>query len=179
MISLDVLFYIFILLFAVIGSMRGWAKEVLVTFSILLAMFLTIVLEAFVPIIRDNLAAYSVDAIFWMRIVILGGLVVFGYQSPNLPRLAESNRFAKERFQDLILGFFMGAVNGYLIWGTVWYYLNQSNYPLGIIIPPVPGTEIGAVTEMMMPYMPPAWLGTPIIYFAVAIAFIFVLVVFL
>jgi len=176
-VSLDVIFYMFILLFAVIGSMRGWAKEVLVTFAILLSLFLTIVLETFVPIIRDNLAPSSADALFWMRIAILGALVVFGYQSPNIPRLAESNRLVKERFQDLILGFFMGAVNGYLIWGTVWYYLNQSNYPLGIIIPPVPGTEIGKVTEMMMPYMPPAWLGHPIIYFAVAIAFIFVLVV--
>jgi uncharacterized membrane protein required for colicin V production len=178
-VSLDVLFYIFILLFAVIGSMRGFAKEVLVTFAILLSIFLITVIEAFVPIIRDNLVSYSADAIFWMRMAILGVLVVFGYQSPNLPRLAESNRFVKERFQDLLLGFFMGALNGYLIWGTVWYYLNQSNYPLGIIIPPVPGTEIGNLTKTMMPYLPPAWLGQPIIYFAVAIAFIFVLVVFI
>jgi uncharacterized membrane protein required for colicin V production len=179
LVSLDVLFYIFILLFAVIGSMRGFAKEVLVTFAILLSIFIITVIEAFVPIIRDNLAAYSTEAMFWMRMGILGVLVVFGYQSPNLPRLAESNRFVKERFQDLLLGFFMGALNGYLIWGTVWYYLNQSNYPLGIIIPPVPGTEIGNLTEIMMPYMPPAWLGHPIIYFAVAIAFILVLVVFI
>ena len=179
MVSLDVLFYMFILMFAVIGSMRGWAKEVLVTFSILLSLFIITVLEAFVPVIRDVLSAYSAEALFWMRIAILSGLVIFGYQSPNLPRLAESNRFVKERFQYMLLGFLMGALNGYLIWGTVWYFLNQSNYPLGLIIPPVPGTEIGTVTEMMMPYMPPAWLGHPVIYFAVAIAFILVLVVFI
>ena len=45
MISLLVVFYIFVILFAIIGAMRGWAQELLVTFSVILAFFLIHVLE--------------------------------------------------------------------------------------------------------------------------------------
>jgi len=178
-VSLDIVFWILIALFALIGSMRGWAKEVLVTFAVLLSIFLTNVLEAFVPFIHQNLAIFAGDTLFWLRFSILVGLVFFGYQTPNIPRLAESNRFLKEKFQDILLGFVMGAINGYLVWGTIWYYLDQAGYPFGFIIPPIPGTDVGILTGEMMLYMPPAWLGNPMIYFAVAVSFIFVLVVFI
>ena len=39
MISLAVLFYIFIFIFALIGAIRGWAKEVIATFSVFLGLF--------------------------------------------------------------------------------------------------------------------------------------------
>jgi hypothetical protein len=38
---------------------------------------------------------------------------------------------------------------------------------------------VGILTDEMMLYLPPAWLGDPMVYFAVAISFIFVLVVFI
>lgn len=45
MVSLDILFWIFILVFALIGAIRGWAKEMLVTFSVFMALFCIDVLE--------------------------------------------------------------------------------------------------------------------------------------
>jgi len=44
MISLTVVFYIFIVLFAIIGALRGWAKEMLVSFSLVLALFIVFIL---------------------------------------------------------------------------------------------------------------------------------------
>ncbi len=37
MVSLIVIFWMYVILFAIIGGMRGWAKELLVTFSVILA----------------------------------------------------------------------------------------------------------------------------------------------
>ena len=39
--------------------------------------------------------------------------------------------------------------------------------------------ELGFKGLRLLPWLPPRWLGPPIIYFAIAIAFLFVIVVFL
>lgn len=181
MVSLHIIFWMFVILFAIIGAMRGWARELLVAFAVILALFVLSVLERFVPFIRDILSNGSPTTLFWMRALVLLSLVFFGYQTPNLPRLAGSGRFARERLQDILLGFFLGALNGYLIFGTIWFYLNDANYPFPIITPPVPGTTSGEAAARLLTYLPPHWLaaGSPVVYFAVAIAFVFVLVVFL
>ena len=52
MISLTFVFWMFIVLFAIMGAMRGWAKELLVSFSIILALFIITVLETYIPFVR-------------------------------------------------------------------------------------------------------------------------------
>lgn len=179
MVSINVVFWMLVALFALIGGVRGWAREILVTFGMILAMFVIAVLERFVPFIRDTLPVSAPTTLFWLRAVLVLVLVFFGYQTPKLPRIAESGRFARERLQDILLGFFLGGVNGFLIWGSIWFYLHQAGYPFPIISAPNPATPVGEAALRLMPFLPPAWLGTPGIYFAVAIAFVFVLVVFL
>ena len=175
MVSLLFIFWMYVILFAVIGGMRGWAKEILVTFSVILAIFIISVLERFVPFIRDAIVG---TARFWIRTVIMLALVFFGYQGPNIPRLAANNRFVRERLQDILLGIFLGAINGFLIFGTIWFFLNEAQYPFDLISAPDTNTPVGQAALNMIKLLPPAWLGAPSIYFAVALAFVFVLVVF-
>ncbi len=179
MISLDVIFWMYVALFALIGAMRGWAREILVSFSVILSLFIIAVLEKFVPLVRDNLMVNNPSTYYWVQTILLVGLVFFGYQSPNIPKLAGSGRFVRDKFQDILLGLFLGAVNGYLVFGSFWYFLDVANYPFSFIFPPDLSTEVGIKTQELLAFMPPALLGTPAVYFAVAIAFIFVLVVFL
>lgn len=178
MVSLVVIFWMYVIMFGIIGAMRGWAKELLVTFSVILALFFITVLEIFVPFIRDVLSFGNGAPLFWIRLGITTILVLFGYQTPNIPRLANANRFARERLQDILLGFFIGMANGYFVIGTVWYYLNAAAYPFPTIIP-APTGEVLTLVNKYMPILPPALLGTPAIYFAVAVAFAFVLMVFI
>ncbi|RPI34078.1 MAG: hypothetical protein EHM70_04045 [Chloroflexota bacterium] len=178
MVSLNFFFIFLVVLFAVIGAMRGWAKELLVTFAVILGIFIITVLERYVPAVYNSFAVPGSRSQFWMRSIIMIVLVFFGYQTPNLPRLG-STRFARERLQDTLLGFFLGAFNGYLIIGTLWLFLHQAGYPFPYITPPVAGTESGDAALRMLSWLPPRWLGPPIIYFAIAVAFLFVLVVFL
>jgi uncharacterized membrane protein required for colicin V production len=179
MVSLPFFFMFCLVLFGTIGAMRGWAKEMLVTFSVVLASFILSVLERYVPFVRDSFAAQGSLPQFWLRFVILVLLVFFGYQTPNLSRIAGA-RFAREKLQDTLLGLVLGVFNGYLVVGTLWYFMYQANYPFpNYILPPDPATKMGQAALAVYPWLPPQWLGIPTVYFAVAIAFVFVLVVFL
>ena len=117
----------YVILFAIIGGMRGWAKEMLVTFSVILALTFTTLLANYVPFIRDVLQKDSKPLYFWLRTIILILLVFFGYQTPNIPRFAA--KMTREKLQDIILGVVIGALNGYLIAGTIWFYMADAGYP--------------------------------------------------
>jgi lysylphosphatidylglycerol synthetase-like protein (DUF2156 family) len=176
MMSLAVVFWMYVILFAIIGGMRGWAKEILVSFSVILALAFISLLERYVPFIRDVLVPEKSPVLFWLRTIILVLLVFFGYQTPNLQRLA--GKMTREKLEHMILGIVIGAVNGYLIAGTIWFYMYDAKYPfVNIIAPPV--GDVAKIAENMLHYMPPKLLGIPGIYFAVVIAFIFVIVVFI
>ncbi len=179
MVYLNFIFICFVILFAIIGAMRGWAKEMMVTASAVLALFIITVLETYVKGISQTFAVAGSTAQFWMRVAIVILLTFFGYQTPNLPRIG-GERFARERLQDSMLGIFLGALNGYLIVGSIWYFLSQANYQaISYIIPPDPTTIPGQAAIKLLAWMAPAWLGVPFIYFAIALSFIFVIVVFL
>jgi uncharacterized membrane protein required for colicin V production len=176
MISLNFLFWMLVILFGLIGLMRGWAKELLVSFSVILTLSFNSLLMRYVPVIK---AMPTTDLpLFWIRMSILLVLVFFGYQTVGFPRFAaKANR---EKLQDGLLGFVLGALNGYLVFGSIWTYLAEANYPFGdFITPPVAGTTMGDAALSLLPILAPRLLGEPAIYFAVIICFIFVLVVFI
>ncbi len=177
MIGITVLFWIFVILFAIIGALRGWAKELMVAFSLLLALTFITLLESYVPFIRDSMKNDSKQLYFWLRFAIIGLLVFFGYQTPNIARFAP--KMSCEKIQDALLGFVLGAVNGYLIVGSLWFFLFDAGYPFPAIQAPPLGSELERISLAMLKYMPPELLGIPGIYFAIVIAFIFVIVVFL
>ncbi len=175
MVSLSFFFLFLVLLFGIIGAMRGWAKEILVSFGLILALFLISVLEK-IPPIRDSVAVQGSTSKFWLQAIVIIVLTFFAYQTPNFQKFAGA-RFARERLADLLLGFLMGIINGYLIIGTIWYYLDQAGYkPLQNYFT-APSSE--AVTRLLT-YMLPHWMGpgSLLLYFAVAVAFLFVIVVF-
>ncbi len=178
MVNLTFFFICFVVLFAIVGAMRGWAKEMLVTFSVVLALFLTLVLEKYVIVIRNSFAPEHSQAQFWLRSVVLLLLAFFGYQTPNLPKLGGA-RFARERLQDALLGIFLGALNGYLVVGSLWAFMADAGYPFSSITEPIRGTTMGDAAIRLVEAMAPNWLVEPYIFFAVGVAFVFVIVVFL
>lgn len=178
MVSLVVVFWMLVILFAVIGAMRGWAKELIVMFSIFLALFIIVVLETYVGIIQSSIVASGGRALFWFRSIIVILLVFFGYQTPNIRGIAGA-RFARERLQDTLLGFLLGGFNGYLVFGTLWYYLAQAGYPFNLVTAPPPTDPYYDAAVQLLSYMPPELLNIPWIYFAVGVAFVFVIIVFI
>jgi uncharacterized membrane protein required for colicin V production len=174
-VSLTFTFWMFVVLFSLIGMMRGWAKELLVVFSVILALAFNVLLRQYMPMIKDM--QDNDQALFWIRTTILIVLVFFGYQTVALPRFA--GKAAREKLQDSILGFVFGFINGYLVVGTIWFYLDQAGYPFSYIQAPDTSTELGMAAINLLQAMPPRLLGEPAIYFAVILSFIFVIVVFI
>jgi len=179
MISLDVLFYIFIFIFALIGAIRGWAKEVVATFGTVLGLFFLNVLESFVPAVESYLTNSPIQSQIGFRSLVFGFIVFCAYQTPNLPMFGQNQRFKRDRLQDVILGLIIGGINGFMVFGTIWHFLHKGNYPFSFIIEPIANTPTGNAALQLIPMLPPAWLVSPFIYFAVALAFMFVLVVFI
>jgi len=178
MMSIIYIFWMYVILFAMVGGMRGWAKELLVIFSVILALALNHVIFKYIPPAL-NIAAANTTLFFWIRTVILLVLVFFGYQTVvSIQRLAA--RAAREKLGDTLLGIGFGAINGYLIAGTILYYLHIAKYPYPKVIssPPDPSALMDTVNQYML-RMPPQLLGEPLIYFAVILAFIFVIVVYI
>ena len=175
MMSIVYVFWMYVILFSVIGAMRGWAKELLVSFSVILALTTNHVLRRYIPLV-EALPPES-TSLFWIRSMIVITLVYFGYQTViSVARLA--SRAARERLQDTLFGIFMGGINGYLISGTILSYLHEAKYPFSNIVS-APEGAILTSDETMMNWMPPHLLGEPGVYFAVLICFIFVIVVFI
>lgn len=176
MVGLTVMFWMFVALFGIIGAMRGWAKELMVTFSVVLGLFIITLLEQFVPPLKAGLGDV---ARFWVRTVVFTLLVFFGYQTPNIKAIAGA-RFARERLQDVLLGLILGVLNGYLVVGTLWYYMDQAGYPFApYFTAPNLNEPLGQAAEQLIARLPPVFLQPPWIYFAVALAFLFVVVVFI
>jgi hypothetical protein len=176
MMSIVYLFWMYVILFAIVGGMRGWAKELLVSFSVILALALNHVIRRYIPI-AQNLSETD-PSLFWVRTIILLVLVYFGYQTVvSIPHLA--SRATRERLQDSLFGVIMGALNGYLIAGTILFYMHVADYPFETVISKPADPNLLQTVNQMMLYMPPQLLGEPGIYFAIILAFVFVLVVYI
>ena len=200
MISILSAFWMFVILFGLIGAMRGWAKELLVIFSIVLALFLIYVMETFTAFMipfeevlaqvenlspgtpfesLPNVIQDQLKVQFWSRAAIVGILAFFGYQTPRLAVLREKAR--REKLQDVMLGAVLGLGSGFFIVGTLWFYMAAAHYPFSpSIMPPQPGTPLGDAALNVIKYFPPIFASNQIgLFFSVVVAFMFVLVVFI
>src|SRR5215470_6236713 len=176
MMNIIYIFWMYVVLFGLVGWMRGWAKELLVSFSVVLSLALNHVIRRYVPI-AANLPETDAS-LFWVRTIILLVLVYFGYQTViSIPHLAAKGR--SERLQDTLFGAFLGGLNGYLVAGSLLYYIVIADYPFpDVISKPTDPVLLERINQMML-YMPPQFLGEPGIYFAIILAFVFVLVVYI
>jgi uncharacterized membrane protein required for colicin V production len=176
MVSLTVLFGMLVALFAIIGAMRGWAKELLVTSALVLGLFLNAILDNYITPYRTAMLLQPPLTQFALRGGILLLLTIFGYQTPNIRALQP--KLVRERVEEILLGLVLGALNGYLLIGSLFFYLDQTGYPTSLIIAPAADSALRAQIDGLMKWVPPSLLPIPQIYFAVGVVFVFIIVVF-
>ncbi len=134
MIQLSSLVWVLAIFFAIIGFMRGFQKEVIALAGIVLAFY---TLFQFDSVLR-GLLFWSLprEQVFFVQAAIFLAIVWVAYQTRG-PLVRRDS----ERLQSGILGGLLGFANGYLIGGTLWYFLDINEYPLyPLIISPTPNS---------------------------------------
>jgi len=125
MIQLSSLMWILAFFFAVIGFVRGWNREIVALAGIALSMF---ALFQFDALIRGTLLlSFSFTQTFLIQSAIFFTVVFVAYRNKSF---APTRRVHTNRFQTGLLGGIVGFFNGYLIGGTLWYFLDINEYPL-------------------------------------------------
>lgn len=149
MISLGTTFWLMVLLFGLMGALRGWTREVLVITSIVLALF---TLNQFSPTLFGVLGHPASVTLtpeqwrqqFYFLSTVLVLITFFGYQGPAVVGRGVVDRLRpRDTVQEKILGLLAGAVNGYLVIGSLWSFLefkvitasNWERFPLNIPYP--------------------------------------------
>lgn len=152
MVQLSTLLFMFIGVFAIVGAMRGWTKEIVSTAGIILALFATWQFDGIIlqPLVRGA----SPDQIFFLYAGILVLVALFAYQTPAAIDLIrardEASRSRRAGCQERLLGLIIGGVNGYLLMGSVWYYLDRTGYPFPpYMYAPAPGTQSALLVESL------------------------------
>ncbi len=162
----------FVMVFGLMGALRGWAKEILVSFSVIVALAMRLIFSKYVPFVRDILNRPPIEQ-FYVYGVLIIFMAIAGYAGPVVSaRLA--GKAAREKLQDILLGFVVGAFNGYMIVGTLWYLLHNANYGIWDIQPPLEGTTSYMVATQ---YLPLIWVTDPLLLTIFVLAAVFLVIV--
>ncbi len=191
MILLDAWFWIMIVIFGIIGMLRGWTKEVVASAGLVLSLFaLNHFGGTLLGLARDdsNLVSIKMETQFYIFSFVHLMFAFFSYQGPALVRQMSRGRFgdkARGALEESLLGFVIGAINGYLIVGTLWSFLEydvvnkiplplNEPYPFAMVLRPAAGSSaIELVAKLPLPLLE-GWL--PLL---VVLLFLFVIVAML
>ena len=174
MVTISTVFWVLVAFFAVIGAMRGWAKEIVAAAGIILALF---AISQLGPALQSFFPPSTTPAQrFGIKTGIFLAIAYFSYQGPGLAAAATKGKFAAKMragIQDTLLGLGVGVLNGCLIVGTVWFFLKYEGYPFpALFLQPQDGWES---IMMAQKYLPPVFLAPWLPYLLIAF-FLFVIV---
>lgn len=197
MISLQWMFYLMVIFFALVGSIRGWQREVLALTGLIASIA---ALNQFGFVIVTNIANLTGAAddlmlqqrFFQVQAIFHCTIAFFSYQV--VARLADTvsggklGERAREGFQRRFIGSIVGAFNGYLLVGGLWSFLefrlSANGYvPLGVG-EPYPFSEqiiirpelTESVSTTVVQYLPIAVIGPNLWLLFFFVAFFIVII---
>ena len=180
MIYLSDLFWVLVVLFAIIGLFRGAAKELLVSLAVLVSLFFNTLISTS-EFFKNALAGVANGMLFFaIQMFILFVLILAGYQTPLRAKLPLRERLHTNPAIEKILGGIVGGLNGFLIFGTLWLYMHNANYPIKFIIHPQnTSPEIYEKTLALIHTFPAYWLKANTLYFIIGIAITIILILYI
>jgi hypothetical protein len=157
--ALELIWFVLLLVFAFVGVVRGYPKELGVTASILVALLALTEWGGEILASMDSLLQGTVGASllavpqanlfqagFYISLFV--AMVFLAYHGETLAFRGNP----PEGPWGVLMNTLSGAANGYLIAGTIWYYLDRFNYPisvLGLFSPPL--TDLA---KSLLPFLP-------------------------
>lgn len=130
--------------FAVIGFLRGWQKELIALVGIILAQF---ALFRFDPFLRTIFFGFDAQQLFVAEFVAFVVIIFLVYQTEQIGGGGVRD---DDDVQEGLVGSLFGAVNGYLIGGGIWYFLDIHGYPIDdFVTAPAVGTPAQQSIDLM------------------------------
>lgn len=145
MISLAIIFWIMVIFFGLIGYLRGWQKEAIALSGLIASVavlqqfgyeLVTLIGNATVSperlLIDPN---YGLKQQFWIQAVFHAVTAFFSYQV--VARLADSvtggriGERLRASLEKRVIGALLGFINGYLLVGGLWSFLEYQITPTG------------------------------------------------
>jgi uncharacterized membrane protein required for colicin V production len=159
MVQIQELFVILILVMGIIGMVRGFLRELGVTLVLIATLF---ALDRLIPILNGfvNNGGFGFlglgpvpetqstnNILFLLFAAMMVGATYIAYQGETLAYEGSNPK----GIVGALLGFLVGAVNGYLLFGTIWWLLNFYQYPLDLVSTPLPPGAEQFVTSGLLP----------------------------
>ncbi len=131
MISIELMFYLAVGLFGGIGAIRGWQKEVIAMAGLIgsiafLHRFGPIVIRIGSPVVNflSGTETPGLRQTFWVQFLFHLTIAFFSYQIIGSLTDRTGRRVdLRNGFQNGFTGFVIGLINGYLLFGTLWAFL--------------------------------------------------------
>ena len=167
MVPVEVFFSVLVFVFTLIGLVRGFLKELGVTTIMRVLLFflslfepqldrgLVKVLDAggrFMPTTNQELFKC------WIFIFVIIASAFVSYEGETLAFGGQLRRGG----QAIVLGLLTGTLNGYLIAGSLWYYMDRFGYPLGLL--GFSTESLSALAQKMIGFLPITFLGSPVLF---------------
>ena len=138
MAPIEVFFGLIVFIFSLIGLVRGFLKELGVTTVMMCLLFFLSVLEPYLN--QGMVKVLSANSHFipfdrkdevqcWLFLFLIVGAAFVSYQGETLAFGGELTR----GYQGVLLGLVTGLLNGYLIAGAIWFYMDKLNYPIAVL----------------------------------------------
>lgn len=165
------LWFVLLQVFVVLGVIRGFLKELGLTTVMIVYLFaidqILPRLEELIkrpdsPLARIGLTEATKDTPLWLIFTLVTFIVVYiAYEGETLAFEGSSPK----GLQGVALGALVGFINGYLVCGTLWWFLHRYNYPiqaLGLFVPYGPTSQLSPLATQIvvqMKLLPPDLLG--------------------
>lgn len=164
MAPIEVFFGAIVLIFALIGVARGFLRELGVTTVL---MFLLFFLSRFEPqldkgmvkIMSANLLPAG-EKELWQCVLfvfVIAAAAFVSYQGETLAFGGQAPRGA----QAVVLGLVTGLLNGYLIAGSIWFYMHKFGYPIAFM--GFSAATLSGFAQGLIDYLPLTFLGQPVL----------------
>ena len=120
MINADIVFIVFIMMFGAIGAIRGWVREVLVTFSMIFALF---VVNQFGKELGSLAGTAGPEWKWFWKAFPFMLISFFGYLGGVVTnRKADGKRDVAQSVLSVVIGVF----NGFILFSTLAYFAWQA-----------------------------------------------------
>jgi len=164
---IEVFVGVIIFIFGLVGIIRGFLRELGVT---LVFMFLLYFLSRFEPFLDTGLvkvmdmgpavlANSSTELLkCWVFIFVIIGTAFVSYEGETLAY----GGMAPRGTQGIVLGVMSGLLNGYLIAGSIWFYMDKFGYPLRWL--GFAPDKLSPLAQQMLQFLPITFLGQPVLF---------------